>query len=261
MITGEPWERVGIDLTGPHPVCTKGNRYIVTLVDHFTKWVEVWPVKNQEAATVAQVLVNRDFCTHGAPLQILTDQGTNFESDHFKEICRRWSIDKVRTSAYKPSTNGNIDRFHATLNSTIAKWISADHRDWNTHLPAVAYAYRTSVHESTGFTPYFLMFGREAQIPADFVYGTPPDDRNKETTANDFVNQQNKMQEAFHLVRDSLGQAAERRKHAYDLRTRPCRFTRDMLVWYFIPRRRVQLSHKWQSFMMARISSFAPLQK
>ena len=61
-------------------------------------------------------------------------------------------------------------------------------------------------------------------------------------------NQQNKLQKAFHLVRDSLGQAAERRKHAYDLRTRQCRFTRNMWIWYFTPRRRVQLSHKWQSF-------------
>ena len=67
------------------------------------------------------------------------------------------------------------------------------------------------------------MFGEEAQIPVDFVYGPPPDDRNKETTVNNFVNnQQNKMQEAFHLVTDSLGQAAERRKDVYDLRTGPC---------------------------------------
>ena len=181
-------------------------------------------------------------------LQILSDQGTNFESDLFKKICRIWSIDKVRTSAYKPSTNGNIDRFYATLNSTIAKWISADHRNCDTHLPAVAFAYRTSVHESAGFTPYFLMFGRESQISADIVYGPPPDDRNKETTVNDFVNiQQNKMQEAFHLVRDSLGKAAEGRKYAYDLQTRSCHLTRGMWVWYFIPRRRVQLNHKWQS--------------
>ena len=249
MLTGEPWERLGIDITGPHPPSSRGNRYILTLIDHFTKWVEVWPIRNQEATTVARVLVDRVFCIHGMPLQILTDRGANFESDLFSEICSRMSIDKVRTTAYKPSTNGNIERFHATLNAILAKWVSSDQRNWDEYLPAVAFAYRTSIHETTGFTPYFLMFGREARVPADIAYGTTPDDDDLQRSHVDFVaKHQDRLRLAFQMVREHLGVAAERRKAAYDLRTRPRTFKRGTFVWCYIPRRRRNLSHKWQSF-------------
>ena len=133
-------------------------------------------MRNQEAATVAKIIVDRVICVHGCPLQILTDQGPNFESNLFQELCRLLAIDKIRTTAYQPSTNGNIERFHATMHSMIAKWVSQNQRNWDQTLPAVAFAYRTSVQESTGFTPFFLMHGREARIPADLVYGLPPSD-------------------------------------------------------------------------------------
>ena len=108
FLTGEPWERLGIDVTGPHPTSAKGNVYVLTVIDHFTKWVEMFPMKNQEAATVAKILVDRVFCVHGCPLQILSDRGPNFESNLFQELCSRLAIDKIRTTAYQPSTNGGI---------------------------------------------------------------------------------------------------------------------------------------------------------
>ena len=81
-------------------------------------------MRNQEAATVAKILVDRIFCVHGCPLQILSDQRPNFESSLFREICRLLAVDKVRTSPYKPSTNGNIERFHATMHNMLAKLVS-----------------------------------------------------------------------------------------------------------------------------------------
>ena len=169
MLTGEPWERLGVDVTGPHPTSSKGNVYILTLIDHFTKWVELFPMRNQEATTVAKLIFERVICVHGCPLQILTDQGPNFESNLFRELCKLMAIDKVRTTSYKPSTNGNIKRFHATMHSMIAKLVGENQRDWDERLPAVAFAYRTSEQQTTGFTPYFLMFGREPRAPADLV--------------------------------------------------------------------------------------------
>ena len=131
MVGGGPWERIGVDITGPHPQSARGNIYVLTVIYHFTKWVEMFPMRDQEAATVAKLLVDRVFCTHRCPIQILTDQGRNFESDLFREVCKRLSIDKVRTSAYKPSTNGNIERFHATMHSILAKLVSKNQKDWD----------------------------------------------------------------------------------------------------------------------------------
>ena len=100
--------------------------------DHFTKWVEIFRMKNQEATTIAKILVEKVFSTHGCPLQILTDRGPNFESALLKELCQLMSIDKARTSAYKPSTNGNIERFHRTMHSMLAKLVNDNRRDWDT---------------------------------------------------------------------------------------------------------------------------------
>ena len=198
-------------------------------------------MKNQEALTVAKLLVDRVFCVHGCPIQILTDKGPNFESQLFQELCRLLAIDKVRTTAYKPSTNGAIERFHATMHSLLARWVSSNHRDWEDKLPVVAFAYRTSIHESTGFTPFFMTYVREARIPADLVYGPPPEEAD---CTVDFIEVQ---RDALREACEQLGDAAVRRKHQYDLRVRPASFQVGNRVWCLVPRRRQGRYKKWES--------------
>jgi len=247
MVVGEPWERLSIDITGPHPTSAKGNVYILTVLDNFSKWVELFPMRNQEATTVAKILFERVICTHGCPLQILSDQGPNFESRIFQELCRLMSVDKIRTSPYRPSTNGNLERFHGTMHAMIAKLVSENQRDWDQRLPVVAFAYRTSVQEATKFTPFFLLYGREARLPADLVYGSVPD-QNAAPELPEFVAERRDMlQQAYELVRQHLGAAARRRKHHYDLRARPRAFPVGSWVWVFVPRRRSGRYVKWQS--------------
>ena len=245
FLSGEPWERLGIDITGPHPTSSKGNRFILTVIDHFTKWVELFPMRNQEAATVAKLVFDKIICVHGCPIQILSDRGKNFESQLFQELCKLLQIDKVRTTAYQPATNGQIERFHATMHRMIAKWVDRDHRNWDDTLPAVAFAYRSSVNEVTGFTPYFLMYGREARIPADLVYG---DVREPEPDTDDFVTERcNRFRSAFEAAREHLGAAAKRRKRHYDLRARPQAFPVGSQVWCLNPRPHKGRFRKWQS--------------
>jgi len=93
MVVGEPWERIGIDVTGPHPPSARGNVYVLTVIDHFTKWVKMFPMRNQEAATIAKLLVDRVFCVHGCPIQIMTDRAGTL-----KATC------SVRSASAYPST-------------------------------------------------------------------------------------------------------------------------------------------------------------
>ena len=247
LLTGAPWERIGIDITGPHPTSARGNVYILTIIDHFTKWVELFPMRNQEAHTVAKILVDQVVCRHGCPIQILSDQGPNFESALFQGICERLSIDKVRTTAYKPSTNGNIERFHATMHSMLTRLVAENQRDWDDRLPTVAFAYRTSAHEVTGMTPFYMMHGREARIPADLCYSTPAESSGQSSPVEFVVQQEAKLREAYALARDCLGIAATRRKASYDLRCRPATFPVGARVWYWLPRRKANRYRKWQS--------------
>ena len=112
---GEPWERVAIDITGPHPVSKAGNRFILTVLDHFSKWTEAFPLRNHEAVTVARVLADQVFARFGIPRQLLSDRGAEFEGSLMKELCLALEIEKLRTTAYKPSTNGALERFHQDL--------------------------------------------------------------------------------------------------------------------------------------------------
>ena len=248
MTTGEPWERIGVDVTGPHPKSRNGFVYILTYIDYFSKWCDAFPMRNQEASTVAALLVDKVFSYFGTPLQILTDQGRNFESELFQEMSRMLRIDHIRTTAYKPSTNGMVERFHRTLNSMIAKVVSNNQRDWDQWLPSVVAAYRGTVHESTGFSPNFLFLGRETYAPLDLLLGAPSPVA-QSRSYNEFVaERQTRIRAAYDLVRDQLRTSANCMKRYYDMRVRTHSFKTGDWVWMYHPRRRVGLSPKWQKF-------------
>ena len=202
LVTGEPFERIEIDLTGPHPTSKSGNIYILTIIDVFTKWAEALPIRNKEATTVARVLVDAFLVRFGMPIQILSDMGKEFENGILHEICRIMDIDKIKTTSYKPSTNGGIERFHRTLNAMIGKVVDRSQRDWDERLPAVMAAYRASKHEATGFSPNFLVLGEEVRAPLDLVLGEPVSEPGEISYEGFVEDKVKKMQEAYALVRE-----------------------------------------------------------
>jgi len=112
---GYPMERVALDLFGPLPVTKHGNKYILVVTDYFTRWVEAYSLPNQEATTMARVLVNEWISRYGAPDVIHSDQGKNFDSRLFKEVCHLLGIHKTRTTPYHPQSDGLVERFNRTL--------------------------------------------------------------------------------------------------------------------------------------------------
>ena len=160
---GDTWELVSIDITGPHPRSRHGNHYLLTVMDHFSKWLDALPIPNHTAATVARVLFTKVIVYMGLPLQLLSDQGPEFESQLFQELCRCLGINKIRTTPYKASTNGMVERYHRNLNTILAKLIDDNQRDWCEKAPIAAPAYRASVHDATGYSSNFLMLGREVR--------------------------------------------------------------------------------------------------
>ena len=247
FVAGEPWEVISIDITGPHPKSRRGFQYILTVVDHFSKWAEAIPIRNHTAATVASVLFDNIFCRMGMPLRCLSDQGAEFESELFQQLSVLSGIHKIRTTPYKPSTNGAVERFHRTLNSMLAKVIDRSQRDWCEHLPSVMMAYRASSHESTNFSPNRVMFGRENKLPVDLVLGDLREDPRGVSVDDYVLSLRERQRDDFILVREHLGKAAQGRKAMYDDNVRVKSFVVGQLVWYFYPRRRKGLSPKWQN--------------
>jgi len=212
MLTGAPFERLHVDLTGPHVRSRRGSVYIVTCVDPFTKWAEAFPAPNKEAATVARILVEQVICRLGVPLAIISDRGKEVDGRLMSEICKLLGVDKLRTTAYKPSSNAAVERFHRTMNSMLGRMVEENQRDWDTMLPYVMAAYRSSRHEATQYTPNYLMLGREVRAPVDIVYGCPPTP-DAPTNYDDYAEElEERLKRAYSFVRGHLKKAAERNK-------------------------------------------------
>ena len=174
FIVGAPIERIAVDILGPLPVTEKGNKYLLIVGDYFTKWVEAYPLENQRADVVAEVLVKEFISRFGVPMQMHSDQGRNFESAVFSGVCNLLRINKTRTTALHPESDGMVERFNRTLENQLAIFVEHHQKDWDDHVPLLMMSYRSAVHESTKQTPAKLMFGREVNLPLDLLFGRPP---------------------------------------------------------------------------------------
>jgi hypothetical protein len=118
---GEPFDRVGIDMVGPLPVTTQGNKYIIVATDYLTKWPEAWPTADATAVTAADFLVDCIIARHGAPRELLSDQGRTFLNQLLAAVCDRWEIQQTFATAYHLQTNGLVERYNKTLAEILAK--------------------------------------------------------------------------------------------------------------------------------------------
>lgn len=217
---GAPMERVHIDFLGPLPKTARGNEHILMMVDQFTKWVECVPLPSQTADVTARAAVNELFSRFGMPFQVHSDQGRNFESKLFAAVCKALHIHKTRTTPYRPSANGQVERYNRTLMDAVRCFVGKSQHQWDIELAQIAGALRASVNRSTGFTANKLMLGREVNMPAHLMF---PSDRKRddpqtadpESYAATLVHNLNRAHET---ARTTLKTTLRRMKRNYDLR-------------------------------------------
>jgi hypothetical protein len=246
---GLPMERVALDILGPLPLTSRGNRYVLVMADYFSKWVEAVPLADQEAGTTAEAFVTTFVTRMGVPLMIHIDQGRNFESKLFKAMSKLLGVKKTRTTAYHPQSDGMVERFNRTLGTMITAYASDHQRDWDRYLPMLTMAYRSTPQESTGLSPNLLMLGREINLPVDVMLGQPPS--NQEVDEQEYAAElRGRLEDAYAQARANLGQAAERQKQYYDVTTSGTRYKPGDLVWILSKDRRKgvcpKLQKKWK---------------
>ncbi|UYV66979.1 K02A2.6-like, partial [Cordylochernes scorpioides] len=241
---GAPFERIAIDIMGPLPRSDKGNRYIQVAMDYFTKWPEAFPLADQEAETVAETLISQFFSRFGVPMQIHTDQGRNFESRLFAQMCKLLGSHKTRTTPLHPQSDGMVERFNRTLASQLSLFVAQNQRDWDSQLPILLMAYRSSVHETTGYSPAKMLFGRELKLPCDLIFGCP---NSIGEGSNEFVDRLHSRLEKVHRwAREKLEIASEAMKVRYDTHACGNDLQEGGLVWLYNPKRKKGLSPKLQ---------------
>lgn len=170
-----PFDRVGIDLYGPLPCSVAGNRWVIVAVDHLTRYAETAALPSAGARDVANFILRHFVLRHGAPRELLSDRGRVFLSDVLQELLRSCRTVHRTSTAYHPQTNGLTERFNRTLGDMLSMYIASDQSNWDVVLPFVTYAYNTATQSTTGFSPFFLLYGREPCTTLDTILPYRPD--------------------------------------------------------------------------------------
>lgn len=150
------------------------------MVESFTKWVECVPLPSQTAEVTARAAINEFLSRFGYPYEVFTDQGRNFESELFRKMCEILWIHKTRTTSYRPSGNGQVERYNRTLMDAVRCYIDGCPKRWDQYLGPLAGALRSAINRHTGYTANKLMLGREVNVPVTILYRLPD--------SNDFQN-------------------------------------------------------------------------
>ena len=248
-LAGVPLEKIGLDLIGPLPLSHNGFKYLLSVQCYFTKWVEMYPLPDMKVETVADVLFREFICRYGLMRQLVTDQGRQFESTLFQELCKRLDIVKLRSSAFHPATNGLIERMNRTMEDMLSKYITQTQKDWDQWSPVLLLEYRSSVHASTGQTPYQMMFGHSPRLPLDILYGHGPQGSD-EYSPDQYVQRiQENLRKCHSQAQQAMLVAAKQQKHTYDVRQNLIEYKTDDQVWakIFAKKKGIcpKLSTKW----------------
>ena len=215
---GMPLERMAADIVGPLPMTEKGNLYILVVVDYFTKWAEAFPLTNKSSMTVADSIVTQVMCRIGTPYRFHSDQGGEFDSNLFRDVCELLDVEKTRTTPYRPQSDGLVERLNRTIKQMLKIFVGEHRDDWDDHLPYLMMAYRATPQESTGCSPNLLMLGREIRLPIEVMSGIfPPNSPSCPVKYVQWV--QDVLAEAFEFARKSLEKNAERQKKVYNLKS------------------------------------------
>lgn len=173
-------------------------------------------IENQEASTVAKEFVTKIILEYGAPEKILTDQGTNFMSETFKNTCKLLKIERIRISAYHPESNGALERSHRTLAEYLRHYINKEQTDWDDWIPYAMFTYNTTPHTATGYTPFELMYGHLAELPTALTY--PP--KLTYTYDNYVAELREKLRATHQIAKANLQEKKIKAKETFDKKTK-----------------------------------------
>lgn len=208
IVTTQPFELVSIDFLHLDK-CRGGYEYILLIVDHYTRFAQAYPTTSKSAKIVADKIFNDYALKFGFPLRIHHDQGGEFENQLFAQLKKNCGVMGSRTTPYHPQGNGQVERLNRTLLQMLRTLTEKQKSDWRESLPKLIYAYNSTRSEVTGFSPFYLLFGRSPRLPVDLLFGLTP-----ETGTADHREYMKKwkqqMQEAYEITNANTKKCAER---------------------------------------------------
>lgn len=248
-VISEPFKRVAVDLIGPITPCSEdGHRYVLTVVDYATRYPEAQALKAIDSVTVAEALVDI-FCRVGFPEEMLTDRGTQFMADIMEEVNRLLSIKHLKTTAWHPMCNGLVERFNGTLKTILKRLCAESPKSWHRYLPAVLFAYRSATQESSGYSPFELVFGRKIRGPMEILkayWGKEKQESEVKTVYKYVLDLETKLEETCKLAHEELIKARESQKRHFDKKAKNRTLKVGQKVLLLLPTKANKLLLHWR---------------
>jgi len=239
------FDRIGIDFVGPLTRSRRGNKYILVVTDYLTKWPEAKALREATAEKTAEFLYKEIICRHGCPKTIQSDRGTHFNNKLIKQLCDKFRIKQQLSSPYHPQSNGLVERFNRTLCEALAKTLE-DEKQWDEHIEAVLFAYRTNKHSITKRTPFYMMYGREATLP---IEETEVFNEEREGCSEPMLRRLYeiiKLEEKRDEIIEIIEKAQSKQKERYDKKVKQVRFQEDEEVLLKDEQETNKLLPKWK---------------
>jgi hypothetical protein len=223
-----PWDILACDLVGPLVSSRRGNTQLLVVVDHFSKWVELFPLRKATAHAVANILEKQIFCRWGAPACLLSDNGTQFTSKLLKSVCKTWGVRNKYTTFYHPQAN-ITERINKNIVAIMRTYVESKHSKWDEYLPEVGLALRTAVSDSTGYSPSMLNLGREITTPFDRRLENEDEDEleSRIEYKNALIN---RLESVYARARLNMEKAQQQQAKYYDMRHKKVNFEKGDLV-------------------------------
>jgi len=168
-VPSRPFQHIGVDVVGPFPTTQNGNVFILTVIDHFTRWAEAIPMPEQTTKYIANVIIKHVICRHGLFDVMTSDNGSVFVSELATYIYKSLGIKRRRTTPHHPQSNGLTERLNGTIKQMLKIWCNEEQDNWDEYLPYVMFAYNTSYHITLQETPFFLQHGRDPKLLSDII--------------------------------------------------------------------------------------------
>ena len=192
---------------------------VLVVTDHFTRYAQAYVTTSQTAATTAKILVEKFFMQYGWPTKLISDQAPQFESKLFTALMVEAKIKKIRTTPYHPQGNAQCERFNRTLIGMLGTLPNEVKSEWQEWISSMTHSYNCTICRSTGFSPYFLMFGREPRIPINLEFNLL--NGREVVDAKTYVDRlRHRLEWAFQQAQRNIAQDAKQRKSYHDQKVR-----------------------------------------
>lgn len=226
-----PFEVISIDYVGPLPRSRAGFSYLFVVLDSFSKFTHLHPMRAANTQSTIKCLKEHIFLTFGTPRYLISDNGTQFTAVAFQNFLKAYGVTSWYTSRYHPQANAT-EAANKTVESSIRAYLkdSVNHKDWDVYVPEIACAMNTSKHTSTLLSPYFVIFGTHMQTSGNNYPAEMQNDRVGSDTQSE-LSETDRRVRIRKLVKENLSKNYDQSKRRYDLRSREIKYNVGDVVW------------------------------